>query len=105
MEDDEPKSKKQSFWEILAPTDYAAFLVDRAEASIKDGKLKRSIEYFKQAVDLFHEIERFLDVKDWEINHQEERRLIEEMRKTASLNRRYCLKRINEFGAKPLITI
>ena len=90
------KPKKETIWELLIPSDLAESLMKRAEILSVESKFLGSIRAFKKAAKLFDETERFLDVKDWEVEDPEEMELVNNMKETVRLKRRYCLARINQ---------
>ena len=88
------KSNRESMWRSLIPESLAESLLERAEKLSLEGKIYGSIRALKQAAKLFAEIERFLEVRDWEVEDPHELELIKKIREDAKLKRKYCLAKI-----------
>jgi len=92
--------KSPTIQDRLGSNSMASSFLEQAETLSKEGKFRRSIATFQQSAKLFGEVERFLNVKDWEAANIEERKLIEDLRDLAWLKRKYCLARIDVEEAK-----
>ena len=89
------KLEKPNVYIHLIPNDVAESLLSKAENLSMKGRMRESIQTFRRAAELYAEIESFLSVRDWEVEDQTERDLIDKTRHAARLKRKYCLTRIN----------
>ena len=94
--------EKPNVYIHLIPNDVAESLLSKAENLSMKGRIQESIQSFRRAAELYAEIESFLNVRDWEVEDQAERDLIDKTRRTARLKRKYCLSRINVEESKKL---